>query len=120
MPEAVCESCPKLSSVKASIISAASSAWRQQYREDVSFLLQDLRSEAPEGLFDLILCRNVAFTYFEAALQGEVLDRLVERLAQSGYLVIGAQEKLPREMSCLIPLPGVPGIFRYETALPRA
>jgi chemotaxis protein methyltransferase CheR len=93
---------------------------RQQYREDVSFLLQDLRSEAPEGLFDLILCRNVAFTYFEAALQGEVLDRLVERLAQSGYLVIGAQEKLPHEMSCLIPLPGVPGIFRYETALPRA
>ncbi len=37
---------------------------RPQYRQGVSFLSQDLRSEAPEGLFDLILCRNVAFTYF--------------------------------------------------------
>ena len=86
----------------------------------MSFLLQDLRSEAPEGFFDLILCRNVAFTYFEPPLQGEALDRLVERLAQPGYLVIGAQERLPHEMSCLIPLPGVPEIFRYETALPEA
>ena len=93
---------------------------RPQHREGVSFLLQDLRSEAPEGLFDLILCRNVAFTYFEAPLQAEALDRLVERLARPGYLVIGAQEKLPHEMIYLIPLPGVPEIFRYETALPEA
>jgi len=93
---------------------------RQQHREDVTFLLQDLRSEAPEGFFDLILCRNVAFTYFEPPLQGEVLDRLVERLAQPGYLVIGAQERPPHEISCLIPLPGVPEIFRYATALPGA
>ncbi|MGC2409626.1 MAG: protein-glutamate O-methyltransferase CheR [Methyloceanibacter sp.] len=93
---------------------------RPQHREGVSFLLQDLRSEAPEGFFDLILCRNVAFTYFEPPLQGEVLDRLVERLAQAGYLVIGAQEELPHEMSCLIPLPGEPEIFRYGKALPEA
>ena len=93
---------------------------RPQYRQGVSFLSQDLRSEAPKGLFDLILCRNVAFTYFEAPLQTEALDRLVERLAQPGYLVIGAQEKLPREMRCLIPLPGVLAIFRYETAPPEA
>jgi chemotaxis protein methyltransferase CheR len=92
---------------------------RPQHRQDVSFLSQDLRSEAPEGLFDLILCRNVAFTYFEVPLQVEALHRLVERLAQPGYLVIGAREKLPHEMSCLIPLPGVPEIFRYETALPQ-
>ena len=72
---------------------------RPQHRKGVSFQLQDLRREAPEGLFDLILCRNVAFTYFEHPLQGEVLDRLVERLAQPGYLVIGAQEKLPRSAS---------------------
>lgn len=90
---------------------------RPQHREGVSFLLEDLRSEASEGFFDLILCRNVAFTYFEAPLQAEALARLLERLAQPGYLVIGAQEKLPHEMSCLIPVPGVPEIFRYETVL---
>src|SRR3990170_4320324 len=45
---------------------------RPQHRQDVHFLLQDLRSEAPEGLSDLILCRNVAFTYFEVPLQQDV------------------------------------------------
>lgn len=84
---------------------------RPRHREGVSFLLQDLRSEAPNGPFDLIFCRNVAFTYFEAPLQGEVLSRLVERLAVPGYLVIGAQERLPAEVSCLVPLPGMPQIL---------
>ena len=83
-------------------------------------MLQDLRSEAPDGFFDLILCRNVAFTYFAPPLQVEALDRILGRLAKPGYLVIGAQEKLPREMSFLMPLPGVPEIFRYGTALPEA
>jgi chemotaxis protein methyltransferase CheR len=87
---------------------------RPQHREGVSFLLQDLRREAPEGLFDLILCRNVAFTYLEPSLQRDVLDRLVDQLAVPGFFVIGAHEKLPREMSCLVPLPGVPEIFKYE------
>jgi chemotaxis protein methyltransferase CheR len=84
---------------------------RPRHREGVSLLLRDLRSEAPNGPFDLILCRNVAFTYFEAPLQGEVLSRLVERLAVPGYLVIGAQERLPAEVSCLVPLPEVPQIL---------
>ena len=84
---------------------------RPRHREGVSLLLQDLRSEAPNGPFDLILCRNVAFTYFEAPLQGEVLSRLVERLAAPGYLVIGAQERLPAEVRCLVPLPEVPQIL---------
>jgi chemotaxis protein methyltransferase CheR len=33
---------------------------RPKHREGVCILEQDLRSEAPERLFDLILCRNVA------------------------------------------------------------
>jgi chemotaxis protein methyltransferase CheR len=91
---------------------------RQHYREGVTFLSQDLRSEAPDGFFDLILCRNVAFTYFEPPLQAEALDRLVRRLAEPGYLVIGARESLPHELSGLVPLSGVREIFRYETELP--
>ena len=93
---------------------------RQLHREGVNFLLQDLRSKAPDGRFDLILCRNVAFTYFEPTLQAETLDRILGRLAEPGYLVIGAQEKLPHEMAYLIPLLGAPEIFRYEAALPEA
>lgn len=88
---------------------------RPLHREGVSFLFQDLRSEAPDGPFDLILCRNVAFTYFEPELQEEVLSHLVERLAVSGYLVIGAEERLPKKLACLVPLPGVPEIFKHVT-----
>ena len=87
---------------------------RHHHREGVNFVLQDLRSEAPDGRFDLILCRNVAFTYFEPPLQVEALDRILGLLAKPGYLVIGAQERLPHETSDLSPLSGVPQIFRYE------
>jgi chemotaxis protein methyltransferase CheR len=88
---------------------------RSLHREDVSFLFQDLRCEAPDGHFDLILCRNVAFTYFEAPLQRDVLGRLIEHLATPGYLVIGAQEQLPQQSVCLAPLPGEPQIFISKT-----
>jgi chemotaxis protein methyltransferase CheR len=86
---------------------------RQHHREGVNFLLQDLRSKAPDGRFDLILCRNVAFTYFKPTLQVEALHRVLGRLAEPGYLVIGAQERLPHEISSLVSLSGVPQIFRY-------
>ena len=64
-------------------------------REGLVFLQQDLRADMPEGPFDVVLCRNVAFTYFAPPLQVEVLARLVRRLAPGGLLVIGSQERLP-------------------------
>ncbi len=84
---------------------------KEKHRKGVHILEQDLRSEAPEGLFDLVLCRNVAFTYFEHPLQKQVLHRLVEHLSPSGYLVIGADERLPEDVDGLIPLPGAPEVF---------
>jgi len=86
---------------------------KPKHREGVSILDQDLRHEAPDGPFDIILCRNVAFTYFEAPLQRDVLSRLVEHLAVPGYLVIGADERLPQEVDGLVPLSGVPEILKY-------
>ena len=64
-------------------------------RARITFLVQDLRTEAPAGPFDLVLCRNVAFTYFDAPLQREVLARIESVLAPGGELVIGKGEKLP-------------------------
>lgn len=86
-------------------------------REGVEFLHQDLRSEAPDRLFDLILCRYVAFTYFAEALQRQVLMRLIDRLAPHGYLVIGRHEQLPIGAITLQPLPGAPQIFTRETVI---
>lgn len=61
----------------------------------ITFLVQDLRKEAPAGPFDLVLCRNVAFTYFDVPLQREVLARIESVLAPGGELVIGKGERLP-------------------------
>lgn len=37
---------------------------RSESRQGVAFALADLRTAAPPGPFDVILCRNSAFTYF--------------------------------------------------------
>jgi len=67
----------------------------QVYREGVTFVEQDVRQAAPPGPFDLILCRNVAFTYFDEARPRDALRTIVERLAPGGALVIGSGESLP-------------------------
>ena len=36
---------------------------RPNFRSGVTFVRQDIRSEFPDGPFDFILCRNLAFTY---------------------------------------------------------
>lgn len=64
-------------------------------RDLVELRLEDVRRQMPDERFDLILCRNLAFTYFEQALQEKVLRELCARLHSGGALVIGCHEQLP-------------------------
>ncbi len=66
-----------------------------ELRAPVELRCEDIRTHFPKERFDLILCRNLVCTYFEEALQREVLANLVERLVPGGLLVIGAHESLP-------------------------
>ena len=68
---------------------------KPKHKHDVEFLEQDLRYARPEGLFDLVLCRNLAFTYFDDALQLDVLRRIIGTMHEGAALVIGVHEKLP-------------------------
>ncbi len=65
------------------------------FREGVGFHLQDIREEAPEGPFHLILCRNLVFTYFDDDVQCQVLKRIRGKLTSGGVLIVGAHEELP-------------------------
>ncbi len=85
---------------------------KSKHREGVEFISQDLRSKMPPRLFDLVLCRYVAFTYFASALQRKVIARMLERLRPNGYLVIGADEKLPDIVPGIVSLDGEPHIFQ--------
>ncbi len=86
---------------------------RSEIRRAVRYQLSDLRSmRQPAGPFDLILCRNLAFTYYDEGAQLRVLESLLERLAPGGALVIGSHETLPGERQDLETWPGEPAIIR--------
>lgn len=74
---------------------AAGWALAPRYRHGVRFQEADLRNAAPEGPFDLISCRNLAFTYFGEALQRQVARSFAAALVPNGILVIGRGEQLP-------------------------
>lgn len=83
---------------------------RPEYRNRVVFAVQDIRRDMPPGPFELILCRNLVFTYFDEALQREILGRLAERLVPGGFLVIGRRESLPEGAKGFDGLSGGKGI----------
>ncbi len=68
---------------------------RPEFTTGVRFELQDLRREMPSGSFDLVLCRNLAFTYFTEGLQRQIMEGVLKRLRAGGALVIGGHESLP-------------------------
>jgi len=68
-----------------------------QFRKGIEFVEADVRYDLPPGPFDLVLCRNLAFTYFADDLQEETLAGLSPIPVPGGYLVLGSHERLPGE-----------------------
>jgi len=75
---------------------------RPEYRTPVRFLAQDIRREVPTGRFDLVLCRNLVFTYFQAPLQAAIARRLTDVLVPGGLLLLGSHESLPEAVPGLV------------------
>ncbi len=70
---------------------------RAAYRKGIDWREQDIRRTTPEGPFDLILCRDLVFTYFDAPLQRACLARMTDGLQPNGLLVLGKHETLPED-----------------------
>ncbi len=70
---------------------------KSEYCDDVRFIEQDVRREQPPGLFELVFCRNLVFTYFELEQQREILASMLNLVQRGGALVIGIHEDLPEE-----------------------
>jgi chemotaxis protein methyltransferase CheR len=66
-----------------------------EFRENVHFFLQDIRQALPDGPFDLILCRNLVFTYFDERLQQRLTGEFNDRLLPGGCIVLGSHEVVP-------------------------
>ena len=76
---------------------------KDRYRSGVAFMEQDVRHQIPEDRFDLVLCRNLVFTYFDEMLQRKILRRLEDCLRVGGALVLGKHEKIPGDMAGWLP-----------------
>jgi chemotaxis protein methyltransferase CheR len=90
---------------------------KEEYRAEVTFIVQDIRESLIEGPFHLILCRNLVFTYFDETSQREILQKLTDKLCSGGALIIGKLESLPDGPSEIQPwLPGL-GVYRRTMAV---
>jgi chemotaxis protein methyltransferase CheR len=81
---------------------------RPELARFVSFARHDVRTPPPGGPFHLVLCRNLAFTYFDADLQNSVRARLEESLHDGGALVVGTHEQLSESDTLTAWAPGQP------------
>jgi chemotaxis protein methyltransferase CheR len=59
-----------------------------------------------------VLCRNLAFTYFDEEGARRALERIAGRLRPGGALVIGMHEHLPAPAEGFAPWPGRRAIYR--------
>lgn len=73
-----------------------------KYKEDVRFIEHDVREEITSDLIgeelDMVLCRNLVFTYFDEPLQHQILARILRALRKGGALVLGIHEQLPENV----------------------
>jgi chemotaxis protein methyltransferase CheR len=83
-------------------------------RRRVRFMRHDVRDAPPSGPFDLVLCRNLAFTYFDDAGQRATLRRIASVTAPGGALVIGAHEELPTGQDAFEPWAPQHGVHRVR------
>jgi chemotaxis protein methyltransferase CheR len=68
---------------------------RPRLKVPVELAVHDIRTDPLHGRFDLVLCRNLVFTYFDEMLQTRILKNLSAHMQPHGVLVIGAHEALP-------------------------
>jgi chemotaxis protein methyltransferase CheR len=72
---------------------------RAPFRDAVRFAHHDVRTAPPAGPFDLILCRNQAFTYLDEAGQRAVAASFRSVAGDDAVLVVGAHEALPADVA---------------------
>lgn len=69
----------------------------ENLKKYVRFKLSDIRTEFLEGSFQIVFCRNLAFTYFDRQVQEHVLSIIANVLEPGGILIVGKHEQLEIE-----------------------
>ena len=102
-PQSSLKDLPKIFQEEAFIQSESKYILKNYLKTDVRFFKQDIRQQLPDGSFDLILCRNLVFTYFQQDLQLKLLEQFIKKLRPNGFFVLGANESLKQSDNFLEP-----------------
>jgi len=76
--------------------------------------VHNLLSDPPLGPFQLIFLRNSLLTYYKQTLREPAFQKVVDSLAQGGFLIIGAHEKIPSGVRGLFTFGSHPWIFQKD------
>ena len=61
----------------------------------ITFEKRDIRISIPDGVFNMVFCRNLVFTYFSEKYQKTFLEIVSSIISNDGFLVLGTGETLP-------------------------
>lgn len=115
------KACYSYSSIKNLPVSLRKIAFTQQdekyclipeYQQNIEFKCHDVRHQFPDKNFNVILCRNLVFTYFDIKIQQSVLADFRRHLTPNGLLVLGVHERLPKDTISFIALSETLGIYQ--------
>ena len=85
-------------------VSAGRYCLQSAFKSPVLFVEHDVRGPVPATALQLILCRNLVYTYYNEGLQREITQQLVDALQPGGLLVVGSHETLPDDVPGFTPL----------------
>jgi len=85
---------------------------REELRDSITWRHHDLADAPPQGPFHIIFMRNSLLTYCRKEMYQEPVRRLIDRLTEEGFLIVGARESLSCEDFGLIAVSRSPGVYR--------
>ena len=81
-------------------------------QKGISWKVHNHLFELGELNFQIIFLRNSILTYYKDEIKQSAFRKVIDSLAQGGFLIIGSHEKLPAESKALLPFSGQPYIFK--------
>ena len=80
------------------------------------WLEHNLLSGAPEAEFQLVFLRNNLLTYYEDRLKEPAFQKVIDSLAERGFLIIGSHEEIPPGVRELSIVGHHPSIFQKKAS----
>ena len=81
-------------------------------QKGISWKVHNMLDNFEVNNFQIIFLRNNLLTYYKDEIKQPAFQKVVDSLAQGGFLIIGSHEKLPLESNNFVPFHDQPSIFR--------